>query len=104
MSETIPASQPASQKKALYWIVTAFDEDIEKLEGIESFPEYVREIHGGREECPKTLRLHYQGMLVLRRQLRLSTLKKWLPKTHLEICRDVEACKQYCLKALRPWV
>lgn len=83
--------------KATWWSVTAFNDEIELLEKGE-FPSYVKAVYGGKEECPDTKRLHFQGAIQLRSQQRLSTLKKWLPTAHFEIARNKDAIKKYAMK------
>lgn len=83
--------------KATWWSVTAFNQEIDLLEKGE-FPSYVKAVYGGREECPDTKRLHFQGAVQLRSQQRLSTLKKWLPTAHFEVARNKDAIKKYAMK------
>lgn len=84
--------------KSTWWSVTAFDDEIALLEGPE-FPEFVAKVYGGKEECPTTGKVHFQGAIQCRRQVRFSALKKWLPKAHLEVAKDKMALKQYVMKA-----
>lgn len=90
---------PSNNTKALWWSVTAFnDSEIGKLENRLEFPDWVECIHGGREECPETKRLHFQGAIQCRRQMRFNQVKKWLPTAHLEVARNPSAIKKYALK------
>lgn len=85
--------------KSTYWSVTAFGEDeIARLEDTEHFPTGVTKVYGGREECPETHRVHFQGCVVLDRQQRLSWFKSWLPTAHLEPARQREALIRYAMK------
>lgn len=84
--------------KATLWSVTAFNSEIELLEAKE-FPDYVKKVYGGREVCPETGTLHFQGMIKCLHQVRLSKLKKWLPTAHLEIARDGDALEKYVMKS-----
>lgn len=88
----------ANQLKATWWSVTAFKDEIEILENPKSFPNYVVKVYGGREECPKTKTVHFQGAVQCRLQQRMSALKKWLPTAHLEPARDKEALAKYAMK------
>lgn len=85
--------------KATYWCVTAFNAEIEAMENKSTWPTWVAEVHGGRELCPKTKKLHFQGMVKCKSQQRLSAFKPWLPTAHLEAARQKDALKQYALKA-----
>jgi len=83
--------------KATWWSVTAYNDEIAMLEKGE-FPTYVKAVYGGREECPETKRIHFQGAIQLRSQQRLGTLKKWLPTAHFEVARNKDAIKKYAMK------
>jgi len=85
--------------KATNWAVTAYGEDILRLEDASGYPAYVKKVHGGREVCPTTNREHFQGHIQCAAQQRLSALKKWLPTAHLEVARNVQASIQYSLKS-----
>jgi len=82
--------------KSIWWSVTAFDEEIALCEG--TLPEFVKAIHGGRETCPTTGRLHFQGALQCFEQVRMAKIKSWLKKAHLEPARSSEALKKYAMK------
>lgn len=82
--------------KSIWWSVTAFDEEIALLEG--ALPEFAKAIYGGRETCPTTGRLHFQGALQCYEQVRMAKIKSWLKKAHLEPARSAEALKKYAMK------
>lgn len=85
--------------KSTYWSVTAFgDEEISKLEDTEHYPTGVVRVYGGREECPESKKIHFQGCIVLSRQQRLSWFKSWLPTAHLEPARQKDALIKYAMK------
>lgn len=92
----------ATTVKSNWWSVTAYNDEIELLikaqNGDLETPPYVKEIHGGIEECPTTKRQHFQGALRTD-SIRMSQLKKWLPTAHLEKARRHEALVAYALKA-----
>ena len=91
--------QPDRQTdKSTWWSVTAYNSEIELLETTESYPAFVLKVYGGRETCPETGRLHFQGALHCRSQQRMSAIKKWLPTAHLEQARSDEAIKKYAMK------
>lgn len=87
-----------NQLKATWWSVTAFSDEIEILENPKSYPNFVVKVFGGREECPKTKTIHFQGAVQCKSQQRMSALKKWLPTAHLEPARDKEALAKYAMK------
>jgi len=82
--------------KSIWWSITAFDDEIALCEG--TLPEFVKEIYGGRENCPTTGKLHFQGALRCFEQVRMAKLKSWLKKAHLEPARSSEALKKYAMK------
>lgn len=82
--------------KSTWWSITAFDEEIALCEGV--LPEFAKAIHGGRETCPTTGRLHFQGALQCFEQVRMAKIKSWLKKAHLEPARSAEALKKYAMK------
>jgi len=81
------------------WSVTAFGDDIPRLEDKENFPGFVKEVWGGRETAPTTGTLHYQGAVVCNTQVRFSAVKKWLPTAHIEPAMRADALKKYCMKS-----
>jgi Putative viral replication protein. len=82
--------------KSIWWSVTAFGDEIELCEG--TLPEFVKEVYGGRETCPETGTLHFQGAIRCFEQVRMSKFKSWLKKAHLEPARSAEALKKYAMK------
>ena len=85
--------------KSSNWAVTAFNNDMLLLEDGTSWPSYVKKVYGGRETCPDTGRVHFQGHIQLVTQQRMSALKKWLPTAHLEIARNFKASVTYAMKS-----
>lgn len=84
--------------KSTWWSVTAYNDEIALLEDATKFPQFVAEVHGGREECPTTGRVHFQGAIKCKSQQRFSALKKWLPTSHLEVAHHKEALLKYVNK------
>lgn len=84
--------------KATWWSITAFDDEIAILESPEQYPDWVKTIHGGREQCPETGRVHFQGALQCNNQARFAQIKKWLPTSHIEAARASEALRKYVMK------
>lgn len=84
--------------KSTWWSLTAFNSEILIVEDKSQWPDFVKSVHGGREECPTSNKEHFQGAVQCHRQVRMSQLKKWLPTAHWEIPRSVEALKRYVMK------
>jgi len=78
--------------RATAWSVTLYNGE-EKQDLPEGW-----KLDGQVEKCPKTGKLHYQGFLKTQ-QVRFSTVKKAMPKAHIEKCRDEVALKKYVHKA-----
>lgn len=71
---------------------------MQRLESPDTFPTWLKRVYGGREECPDTHKIHYQGALQCRSNVRMSQIKSWLPTAHLEIARSADALKKYAMK------
>jgi hypothetical protein len=82
--------------KSIWWSVTAYEPEIALCEG--TLPEFAKAIHGGRETCPTTGRLHFQGALQCYKQERMAKIKSWLKRAHLQPARSAEALKKYVMK------
>lgn len=84
--------------KATWWSVTAFSEaEIELLNGTQ-YPDWVSKVYGGVESCPDTGRLHFQGAIQARRQVRFTQVKSWLGTAHIEPARNKDALRKYVMK------
>jgi len=84
--------------KAIYWGPCTINNPTEAdRAAMASPPEWVRTVEGqdevGAEGTP-----HIQFYVVCKAQQRMSALKKWLPRAHLEVARDIAAVKLYCTK------
>nr|ALE29748.1 replication associated protein [Lake Sarah-associated circular virus-37]ALE29750.1 replication associated protein [Lake Sarah-associated circular virus-37]ALE29752.1 replication associated protein [Lake Sarah-associated circular virus-37]ALE29754.1 replication associated protein [Lake Sarah-associated circular virus-37]ALE29756.1 replication associated protein [Lake Sarah-associated circular virus-37] len=86
------------QTKGTWWSVTAYGDNIIKLEDKDAIPDYIRTIYGGREQCPTTGRLHFQGALQCASQCRAGRILDWLPGVHLEKAKNSDALKKYVMK------
>jgi len=91
--------QTDTTKKSGAWSVTAFNDEIALLEDNERYPNFVKEVHGGREVCPTTGTLHFQGAIILKSEQRMSAIKKWLPTANLQPAKVLEALKKYAMKS-----
>nr|WAE43257.1 MAG: replication associated protein [Cressdnaviricota sp.] len=91
--------QTDTTSRASCWSITAFNEDIPRLEDKTNFPAFVKEVWGGRETAPTTGTLHFQGAVVCNTQVRFSAIKKWLPTAHIEVAIRADALKKYCMKS-----
>jgi len=86
-------------EKATWWSITEFEEQtICMLEDADKYPDWVLKVFGGREKCPNTGRIHFQGALQCRQQQRFSKVKSWLPKAHIEKAVSAVAIKKYAMK------
>lgn len=85
--------------RSQWWSVTAFDDNISKIEDVKLFPKCVKRLYGGREICPTTGKLHFQGAVECHGQQRASFFRDWLPGAHIEKARCKDALAQYVLKA-----
>lgn len=83
---------------SIWWSVTAYNGEIELLEK-GKLPDWVKTVYGGKEECPDTKRIHFQGAIQCHSQQVLGRFKEWLPTAHMEIARKVQALKNYAMKS-----
>jgi len=91
------SSNPFSQRST-WWLITAYGDNIPRVEDVSTYPKCVRAVHGGRESCPDTGREHYQGAIECHGQQRGSFFRDWLPGVHFEVAKNKDAVKKYCLK------
>lgn len=91
-------AQTDTKTKGTWWSITAFsDVDIDQLNGNE-YPEWVSKVYGGMESCGETGRLHFQGAIQARQQVRFSAVKNWLGTAHIELARNKDALRKYAMK------
>lgn len=87
--------------KSECWSITAFHQDLEKLEALQrdpsQIPEWIHKIYGGRELCPTTGTPHFQGCLVTK-ESRFSRVKAFLSVSRIEKARKREALQKYVMK------
>lgn len=84
--------------RGYWWSITAFNDEMELCEDNKHWPHFVKHIHGGREECPTTGTIHFQGAIECKSQQRFSAIKKFLPTAHIELAIKAEALKKYVMK------
>lgn len=92
---------PPSKWRSTWWLLTAYSENLEKIEKAiqtKEFPEWIANIYGGLEIGEQTARQHHQIALQCVGQMRGKKIMEWLPGVHFECAVDWEAVKQYCLK------
>jgi len=82
--------------KTTRWAFTAYENQWNLFE---TMNELVAEWGWQTEKCPETERLHYQGFIRTKRQVRLSQLIKIFPGVHLEQARNWDALMAYCSKS-----
>lgn len=80
--------------KTTRWAFTAYESQWHLFK-VGCIPASVAEWGWNTEKCPETSRLHYQGYLRTKQQVRLSQLIKIFPGVHLEPARNWEATKNY---------
>lgn len=86
------------QQRSQWWIGTAYDDNMLKLEDAKTYPKCVKHVYGGREECPTTKRIHFQYAIECHGQQRAAFFRDWLPGVHFQKARSKEAVKKYALK------
>lgn len=99
MSRQTDRQTPDTTSKSTWWICTVYNDNIDIIENADTYPKYVAKVYGGREKCPTTGREHFQGAIQCVSQVRMSSLLRWLPGTHMEAAKSAEAVKKYCMKA-----
>lgn len=85
------------KRTSTWWSVTAFNDEIEIMEK-PPYPAFVRKVFGGRETCPETGKLHFQGAVQCWNAVRLTQFKSWLPTAHLEPAKHKDALQKYAMK------
>lgn len=85
-------------QRSQWWLVTCYDDNIDRIEDAKLMPKCVKAIHGGREKCPTSGRIHFQGAIECHGQQRGVFFRDWLPRVHFERAKSKEAVKKYCLK------
>lgn len=106
------AAQPQRKKACRggrYWAITWFKEDLSEHEGLYLDP-LINERSSFEdrkvvymlyqiEKAPDTGRLHIQGFVQFKNQVRLNTLKDLFPGAHAELCKGSEKDNErYCSK------
>lgn len=86
------------QQRSQWWSVTCYDNNITIIEDAKLFPKCVKAVHGGREQCPSTGRVHFQGAVECNGQQRAVFFRDWLPGVHFEKAISKDALKKYALK------
>jgi len=86
-------------QRSTWWIITAYEKNIDIVENNATFPKCVKAIHGGREQCPTSGRVHFQGAVECHGQQRATFFRNWLPGVHFEVAKNKDAIKAYCLKS-----
>jgi len=97
-TQGIEMSQDRQTDKSTWFSITAFDEEEQRLLSGDVFPQFVKKVFGGLEEAPDTGKVHFQGAVQCRSQQRFSAIKKWLPKSHIEVAISAVALKKYVMK------
>jgi len=85
-------------QRSVWWLVTAYGDNILRLEDAKSYPKCIKAVHGGREQCPDTGREHFQGAIECHGQQRATFFRDWTPGIHFEVAKSKEACRKYAMK------
>lgn len=96
--ESMDKTDRQTDTRSTWWCVTAYNDDICLLENTATWPSFVAKVYGGREECPTTGRLHFQGAVQCAKQQRFSAIKNWLKTAHIEVAKSKEALAKYAMK------
>lgn len=80
------------------WSVTAYDDNLKKMEDNKNYPPWVTKVVGGVEICPDTKRRHFQGALFCKDTIRAAQVLKWLINCHIEVAKSKDALANYCMK------
>lgn len=91
----------STQDKNPHWACTLYGKNMHQalefqITGLA--PEFIKKVYGGQEKCPETGRLHFQGHISCRRQVRMSQLLSIFPGGHFEIARDPNKSIAYAMK------
>lgn len=88
--------QDRQTDKTTRWAFTAYQDQWDLFK---TMPECVAEWGWQTEKCPDTERLHYQGYIRTKRQVRFSQMKKDFPGVHIEAAKNWQALLNYCKKS-----
>lgn len=84
----------SSSTRVRCWAFTLNNYSMEEVDGIlKSGVDYVMQEEVGKKGTP-----HIQGVLRWKNAIRFGTVKKFLPKAHIEPCKNWVASIQYCSK------
>jgi len=86
-------------QRSTWWLVTAYTDNIERIQNAKLFPPSVKLVRGQLEKCPTTDKLHFQGAVQCFGQQRATFFRDWLPGIHFEKAKNIEAVKKYCVKS-----
>ena len=85
-------------EKATWFSLTVYNDEIAKVKDEKHYPDWVKKIYGGVEECPTSGKLHFQGAVQCHQQVRFSKIKDWLPTAHIEVARSAACLIKYVMK------
>lgn len=89
---------PPGRMRSTGYAVTAYNDNIKKIQDTSTYPPFVRSVAGGLEKCPTTGTIHYQAYVDLVSTQRGTAILQWLPGAHIGPVKNTIACEQYCLK------
>jgi len=83
--------------RASWWLITLNNPTKDDRDSLELPPDYVKEMYYQDEIGEKNGILHIQ-LALNTTQLRLATIKEWLPRAHIEAAQHTGKVKNYCKK------
>lgn len=84
------------QNKASHWLITINNPNGDDREQVKNLPKWVKRFKY-QDEVGENGTLHIQGYIHTE-TVRMSAIKKWLPRAHIEICRNKDAAMKYVEK------
>ena len=80
-----------------YWLITINNPTAEDRDILKAPPDFVKQLWY-QDEVGDNGTLHIQ-LCANTNQVRFSQMKVWLPRAHVEVARNSQACKNYCKKS-----
>ncbi len=93
-----------SSARSRHWCFTINNHTVENIDTVKgTFEKYIFQSEEGDEGTP-----HLQGYGYFKNARTFKSVKKKLPTAHIEVCRNIDASKEYCKKAegrlAGPWI
>lgn len=89
-----------TDNKGTWWSITEYQPEYQDvLKDATKWPDWVKKVYGGLEQCPTTQKIHFQGAIQAVRQVRFRSVQDFLPKAHIELARQADSLRKYVMKA-----